>query len=124
MHMHTQNGGASLLSPESRSGLPQALPDTLLERTYTIATDALVSMPETSITMRAATQRRGGLLALLRRKVMGGGARAALLADDGAGSRRRRGAAGDAAKLHADDTGNAATDDGLILKYAAYLYSL
>ncbi|KAG2432508.1 hypothetical protein HXX76_008853 [Chlamydomonas incerta] len=97
--------------------LYQALPDTLLERTYAIATDALVSMPESSVTMRADTQRRGGLLALLRRKVMGGATRATLLAGDGAGGRRRRGAAADdAAKLHADDNGNASTDDGLTLK--------
>ncbi|KAG2454070.1 hypothetical protein HYH02_001110 [Chlamydomonas schloesseri] len=96
--------------------LYQALPDTLLERTYAIATDALFSMPESSVTMRADAQRRGGLLALLRRKVMGGPTRTALLPGEGGGSRRRRGGAeDDAAKLNADDTGNGSTDDGLTL---------
>ncbi|GFR45253.1 hypothetical protein Agub_g6359, partial [Astrephomene gubernaculifera] len=65
----------------------QALPESLLERTFPIPTEALVSMPDASLTMRAEMPRRVGLLALLWRTagqvgelVAGGATRGALAA--------------------------------------------
>ncbi|KAG2499572.1 hypothetical protein HYH03_002517 [Edaphochlamys debaryana] len=103
----------------------QALPECLLERSFPVASEALVSMPESSVTMRAETQRRGGLLAMLRRKAGQFGGRMVGAAPRGAPSRLgaggRRETEGDLPPGggHMDGLDGASTDDGLVVNKGA-----